>query len=492
MSLSSATLAATRFGYGPRAGETPPASAADLMRQLTRAAGTAPRFPEGGIAARKKEIALLSRMRLTFNRSPQGKDERSKTAYRKAYNARLIGMLTLDEHLRFVETVMSPNGFHERLAAFWMNHFAVNSTKTAMLRVLVPLYEAEAIRPAMTGRFADLARRAVLHPAMLLYLDQQRSVGPGSPRGRKAGRGLNENLGRELLELHTLGAGAGYTQDDVRNAALILTGLGIDRITQQTTFRADISEPGERQVFGGRYGGGSRSLADIEDMIEDLAADPRTRDHICRKLVRHFIADSPPGDVVDAMVEAWRDSGGLLQAVYQAMLDHPRSWSEPGAKAKLPFEFIVSSLRALGADEKALMPKPRPFTAAAGGEEMMAGAEPVTAMVPGTDPEPVRYRQVELTVPGSARLGQPLWRAPSPAGFADDMATWITAGQVTERIGWARRAVATFGKGADPRAFVRSTLADSARQDTIDTVARAPNRETGLMLALVSPEFNRR
>lgn len=243
-----------------------------------------------------------------------------------------------------MQAVLSPNGFYERLATFWTNHFSTRANKSLPMRMIVPLYEAEAIRPNIGGSFRDLPRVATEHPAMLIYLDQAQSQGPESARGMKQKKGLNENLGRELLELHTLGAGSGYTQADVRAAAMVLTGLTIDREEMDVAFRPGISEPGRHTVLGVSYGGAKRSRKDYLALLDDLAVHPKTAQHISRKLAAHFVSDQPPQEMVTAI-----RMDGDLTAVYGAMLDHPAARRDEGAKARQPFDYVVTGLRALNA-----------------------------------------------------------------------------------------------------------------------------------------------
>lgn len=323
---------------------------------------------------------------------------------------------------------------------------------------------------------------------MLFYLDQVRSVGPNSLQGMKANLGLNENLARELIELHTMGAGSGYSQEDVRAAALVLTGITFGVPAFKTVFRRQSAEPGVYQVLGRRYGGDKPSIERIYDLVDDLASREETRRHICRKLVTHFISDDPPASVMESMVAAWKQHDGHLLAVYRAMLEHPRSWDEEGLKARQPFDFVVAALRALNAPESAF--EPRKIA-----EEGLRPAADIAAlqdvMMITADGKPM-FGANPLSVGAIERLGQPIWSVPSPAGWEEGLSAWITASQVTERIAFARRLVARLGGDRDPRTFLETTMADAARADTIETVARAPNREVAMAMVLASPEFNRR
>jgi uncharacterized protein (DUF1800 family) len=506
MSLSFSTMAAIRFGYGFRPGETPPRSKDDLLSQVRVGAGIAPSFPVGGIEQRHQQLVdEQQQLKDIRNLDDQAKRDARKVIQRKSQE-----LLQRDADARLMQAVLSPNGFYERLATFWTNHFSTSTSKSLPMRLLVPLYEAEAIRPHIGGSFRGLLRSATEHPAMLVYLDQALSQGPDSPNGMKRSKGLNENLGRELLELHTLGAGSGYTQADVRSAAMVLTGLTIDRSAMETTFRPGLAEPGEHYVLGVSYGGRRRTPEDYLALLDDLAANPRTAQHVSRKLAVHFISDQPPQEMVDAMAEVWKKTDGNLMAVYGTMLDHPAAWRDEGAKARQPFDYIVTGLRAMNigdgdgnvgrfleanedTDDGDMIGQ-----GMATGEkaaENRNGAEPVPMDM--NDAAKIKHRkagQAARTLGSGAlrRMGQPTWRPPSPAGFEESFDAWITASQLAERLAWARRASAQFGAQQDPREFLKATLADAARDDTIRVVSQAPDRISGLTLVLASPEFNRR
>lgn len=478
MSLSSTTMAAMRFGYGFAPGQDAPRDADALIAQVQDGADSDVLFPDGGVAgARARMLDTLAELAEVRK---AGDDD--KAEMRRAINKRIAAAFARNGILRVCQAVVSPTGFNERLATFWCNHFAIGAQKATALRWLAPLYEVEVVRPKLGGSFRNLLQAAIRHPAMLIYLDQTRSLGPQSAAAKRGGGGLNENLGRELIELHTLGAEGPYGQGDVRSAALVLTGLTVQRKAMKTTFREARAEPGELQVLNTAYDGlpsERRTLA----LLDDLADHPATAQHICRKLVRHFIADDPPEPIVSAMTQVWKETDGDLTAVYAAMLDHPRSWQEDGAKMKTPFDFVVSGLRALGAGDGFFDQQ------AEAGDEMDADA------AGDGPPEPADRRRNQiraLTLAALRGMGQPVWLPPSPAGFSDDSATWLSPSQLSLRIAWARRASGAVALEQEPRAFLKAALADAARENTITLVSRAPDRRTGLALALASPEFNRR
>lgn len=490
MTTTFTTMASIRFGYGRRPGEAAPESVDALLRQVERGTRETCLFPHEGMEGRRARFSAYRELNVAY------KAARDKgvliTVGKRAinpYNIALINSMQRDRHLKVRQAAFSPNGFYERLVAFWCDHFTVDVRKGGIMRLLAPMHEAEAIRPHLAGSFSDLLKAAVLHPAMLDYLDQTASIGPNSPKGLESGRGLNENLARELIELHTMGAGSGYSQEDVRSAAYVLTGLWWYRApVYETVFRRRSAEPGVYRVLGKDYGGKRREIEQVYALLDDLAARKETRRHICRKLVVHFLADDPPQPVVEAMVAAWKRSDGRLLDVYRAMLEHPRSWEEEGRKARQPFDFVVAALRALDVPAKALEPVYGAKKADRPAADI-AVLEDVTMMT--ADGRPA-LRANWLSAGTVERFGQPIWSAPSPAGWEEGLSAWITASQLTERIAWARRLVARFGGEIDPRAFLEATMGDAARADTIETVSRAPNRAVGLAMVLASPEFNRR
>ena len=243
---------------------------------------------------------------------------------------------------------------------FWSNHFAVSADKPPIPAV-AGLYEFEAIRPNILGNFADLLIAAEQHPAMILYLDNQRSIGPGSTLGKRAGRfrrdqafGLNENLAREILELHTLGVDGGYSQDDVTTFAKVITGWSIGGATDRGRFsdgepgtfefREAIHEPGAKTVMGKRYAqdGLDQGIA----VLRDLAVHPSTAKFVSTKLARHFIADEPPASAVDRLANVYLESGGDLPSVYSTLISSDESWSQTLSKYKTPHDYVLSSYRA--------------------------------------------------------------------------------------------------------------------------------------------------
>src|SRR5262252_798402 len=243
---------------------------------------------------------------------------------------------------RFQRAVQAPVGFVERLVHFWSNHFCVSAAKGGFVRACAGSFEREAIRPHVLGRFTDMLKAVESHPAMLFYLDNAQSFGPQSPAGQRRQRGLNENLAREILELHTLGVNGGYTQADVTALARIITGWTFagreGRIGEPGTFVffALAHEPGDHELLGKTYPAGGMEQG--ESVLADLARHPATARHVATKLARHFVADEPPATLVDRLAKVFRDSDGDLKALAAALIDADEAWSVALAKMRTPEE----------------------------------------------------------------------------------------------------------------------------------------------------------
>lgn len=379
-----------------------------------------------------------------------------------ARQARRGGLRTLvrDElDARYRHAATTPDGFAERLVRFWSNHFAVSLDKRPALLYAAPM-EREAIRPNVFGRFEDLLVAVERHPAMLRYLDNVRSVGADSRLARRMdGRngkrelGLNENLAREILELHTLGVDGGYTQADVTELARAITGWStpaprelLDAVPSRAfVFRANAHEGGVRTIVGRRYAddGVDQGLA----VLRDLAIHPATARHVSTKLARHFVADDPPRALVERMTQAWLRSGGALADVYRTLVDSAEAWSPAARKFKTPDDYLVSALRALGTEA------------------------PITRLQP------------VLT-----QLGEPAFTPRSPAGFPDTAAAWSGGDALFKRIQVAQR-LATLAADPDPLATARTALGPRLDEATATTVRRAESARSGLALLFASPAF---
>ena len=242
-------------------------------------------------------------------------------------------------------------GFAERLVVFWSNHFCISANKGELARMWAGSFEREAIRPHVLGRFGDMLKAVEQHPAMLFFLDNQQSLGPDSRAGQNRKRGLNENLAREIMELHTLGVGGGYTQDDVTSLARIITGWTFAGRQGQLgapgsfVFNANAHQPGAQRLLGKIYE--NNGVAQGEAALADIARHPSTAKFIATKFARHFVADDPPPALVARLQDVFRKSDGDLRALATALVDSDEAWQAPLTKMRSPYEFLVATGRLL-------------------------------------------------------------------------------------------------------------------------------------------------
>ncbi len=385
-----------------------------------------------------------------------------EAAMKAAYDAmRLQARAVRQQDLAAViaRAVTTQDGFRERLVHFWADHFTVRS-KIGFSHHLVTPFVESAIRPHVTGRFADMLIAVTTHPEMLRYLDQIRSMGPNSERALRQDRGLNENLARELLELHTIGVNGPYSQTDVREMAELLTGLGWTP-ADGMRYRPDFAEPGAETVLGVTYSS-EASLSTVIDALEGLARHPATAAHIATKLAAHFVADTPDPDLVAALTFRFLDTGGDLLAMSETLLSHPAAQLPLKAKVKTPFQFISSSLRALGVT-----------------------GDTVTALETG---QLRRWILGPLTI-----MGQP-WEEPAgPDGWPEAAEAWVTPQGVAGRINWSMRAPRAFVEEVpDPRDFVRIALGPHAQESVVFAASAAEGLNEGVGIVLASADFQRR
>lgn len=350
---------------------------------------------------------------------------------------------------RFDAAAKAEIGFVERLVWFWSNHFCISADK--IVGMAGP-YEREAIRPHVLGRFADLLRAVESHPAMLFYLDNVESMGPNSVAGINRDKGLNENLARETLELHTLSVRSGYTQADVTSFAKVLTGWtwippGEPIHGGEFVFNARLHEPGAQTVLGGIYP--QAGVDQGRAVLADLARHPATAQHIARQLAAHFIADEPPPALVGKLAKSFNDSGGDLKELAKTLIAADESWTPRRQKLKAPAQWVAAVLRLTGAQATA---------------------------------------PIGLVMNVQATLGEPLWRPPAPNGFSDTEAAWIDG--VPKRLDIAN-IFAGRVPAADPLALLESSLGPLASPSSRATVARAETRRQALALLVMTPEFLR-
>lgn len=342
-----------------------------------------------------------------------------------------------DARSRLVSAATTRRPFAERLQLFWANHFTVSLAKGSV-RGLLGAFERDAIRPNIAGSFETLLRASAMHPAMLRYLDNNQSAGPHSRVVARSARraremqegprltGLNENLAREILELHTLGADSGrgpdgprggYTQADVTSFAAVLTGwrpAGLEGGSGRP-FDPAWHEPGPKVVLGKSYPEGPDALPQV---LHDLARHPSTARFLATKLARHFVADDPPAELVERLASVYLRSDGQLGEVYRELVRSPLAWNPAQPKLKTPEEFVVSTLRVLGVTERML-----------------------------------ERGEVGKLAAGIVAQGQRIHVAPSPAGWPDRAEEWLGPEAVWKRIEWATRVADRAGRNVDARSL---------------------------------------
>jgi uncharacterized protein (DUF1800 family) len=495
-----AALALHRFGFGPRAG-TMAAIASDprgaLLAELDKpntgkipdagliSSGAASRMTSDFTAERAakqkletkrqeavKELARQKAAKLTAD-SPMMQDPVSenagmeKTTDAKAAEAKpaeakttppqpqpetpMVENFFREAKAHYDGAVRAEIGFAQRLVWFWSNHFCVNADDT----VQAGAYEREVIRPHVLGKFVDLLIAAESHSAILNYLGNSASMGPNSVAGINRDRGLNENLGREILELHTLGVRTGYTQDDVVSFAKVITGWTTflpelpDR-GGEFLFYPRFHEPGPQTVLGKAYR--DTGLEQGKAVLADLAHHPATALHVATKLARHFVADEPPATLVETLRQKFVETDGDLWQVARALVMAPESWAPEQTKLKRPSEWMMTYIRA-------------------------AGFNGVNA---------------RLTAPALTRLGEPLWRPPSPKGFPDEEGAWIDG--IAHRLDTANAIAQNPAnqERLDPKAMLETALGPLASADTRSAVNRAETKQQAVTLLLMAPEFQRR
>jgi uncharacterized protein (DUF1800 family) len=469
-----AALALHRFGLGPRAGSIA-AIASDprgaLIAELDRAGagriGTADLLTSG-VAARaafayqqaQRAARQAERAAQQTNAAGSGAPEMQvqsgppSPAPRPAAGPGLPQQIYLAEAKARIDAALAADiGFVERLVWFWSNHFCVSADK-GNVRQICGAYEREVIRANVLGRFGDLLLAVESHPAMLIYLDNARSIGPASIAGLRQRRGLNENLAREILELHTLGVRTVYTQDDVTRFANVITGWTVVPFRQDPVrggefeFNPRMHEPGAQTVIGKSYP--DAGLEQGRAVLAALARHPATARHVASKLARHFVADEPPPALVERLAKRFLATQGDLKDVAKALVSAPEAWEAPRAKLKRPGEWVVGALRAVAAAPADIGP----------------------------------------VMQAHNLLGEPLWRPAAPKGFADESAPWLDG--LAQRLDIANQFARRFGAEADPREAFEEALAPIASDETRQTITRAESRPQALALLFMAPEFQRR
>jgi uncharacterized protein (DUF1800 family) len=446
MTTRDAFIAVNRFGLGARRGELADA-AGDPRGWVAQQLSAPPSLPAqlAGLPSSAAKIAELLELRQQVKEAKDAARQKDLVKSRREAFIAEAGARTLAQ-------INSEAPAVERLVAFWSNHFTV-SVRKPILAGVVGAFEREAIRPHVTGRFSDLLIAVLRHPAILVYLDNAQSIGPNSTAGKRRERGLNENLAREVLELHTLGVNGGYTQADVREFAKMLTGWSIGRLKAgdagRFTFYERAHEPGAKTLLGRRYE--PAGAAEAEAALAALARHPATANHIAFKMARHFVADQPPEPLVAALAKTFLDTGGDLRAMTDGLLHAPQTWAEPFAKVKTPTEFVVSALRMTGFE-----------------------GEPKTLV-------------------GALKLlGQMPFSAPSPAGWPDEGAKWVSAEALLQRAEFAMAVGRRAGDRLAADALLDGSIGPVAADATRAAVRRAPSRAEAVATLFACPEFQRR
>lgn len=458
-----AAIAANRFGLGLRPGElnTIGANGRDWLRAQLK--GPPPRLDDPQLRPSSEILVQALDLRREIQEQRRAKATGDDTAAVTKLPQLLRPVYVEEASARLRAAVATDRPFMERVTQFWTNHFAVSVDKNLILGLAGSL-EREAIRPNVLGNFGDLLLAVEQHPAMLLYLDNHVSVGPDSKAAlnrehqhaeRKTG--INENLARETLELHTLGVGGGYTQADVTSYAEVITGwsIGGDRghyrgEPGKFVFRDEFHEPGTKVVLGKHYSepGYEQGVA----VLRDLANHPSTARFIATKLARHFIADDPPQRAVERIAQAYTRSGGHLPAVYDALIDSPDAWAQPLAKYKTPSDYIISSYRGLQVPLESVRAPLAPFDL----------------------------------------LGQRTYSPGSPAGWPDRSADWDGASALMKRIEWADAVGQKLGSHRDAAGLAPQLLGETLTPATKTAIAHAASGAQAVTLLLAAPEFMRR
>jgi len=478
---AAAASAANRFGLGARPGDL---SSMDdpvdwLLSQARRAPAGSDAFDglPSSLDYLQRE-AELQRQRRTLRREaaralePGGPHDKPDKPLARLFVMAFGEDLRREATARWRVATSTDTPFSERLVRFWSNHFAVSVDKGPVRLYAAPM-EREAIRPHVNGRFLDLLLAVETHPAMLRYLDQAQSVGPdsmlaertdarlegGTIGGRPARKlGLNENLGREIMELHTLGADAGYTQADVTEFSRALTGWSMPTAMQRTrgigagstfVFRDAAHEPGTRTVLERHYP--DTGVDQARAILADLALHPATARHLSTQLARHFVADEPPPALIERMARAYLDSGGRLPTLYSVLIHSPESWVVGARKFRTPQDLVIAGLRAgtimIGA-------KPQPW------EGLLQ------------------------------RLGQPTFMPRSPSGYTDVAGDWIAPDALWKRVQVAEAMAERVPREhLDPQALALAALGPCLHRDTRVAMTHAEAPQQALAILFASPDF---
>ena len=441
-----------RFGYGPRGSDALAAEPAPdgldpdrVLAQLQMPDPPAEAYARPALADRLRLLAAARAERLGQNEG-RAPDRRPAEALKQ--------LEADDRRAWLLRAVAARAGFRERLVNFWANRLTVGSRK-GDLAFLVAAYHDDVARSHLAGTFPDMLAASAFHPAMLHYLDQSRSVGPGSRVGRRRSSGLNENYARDLLALHRMG-GRRYRPGDGTALARLLAGLG--PTPDGAGGDPGRVEPGEKTVLGRRYGEGAR---EIRRFLADLAMRPETADSVATALAVHFLSDRPDPDLIARMAALYLTHDGALIPLYRALLRHPAASDPVPHKVRSPHEYVAASLRALdlsGSETTPSGPLRRGWRAEAAMKDM----------------------------------GQPVFAPPGPDGWPEVSAEWISPPFLSARLDWAERLGRFTEDRVEPVALARHLIGPQDAQGTIAAVAQAERRWEGVAVLLGAPAFMRR
>jgi len=450
--ISPENIAVNRFGYGARGSElaqakTDPKKWLSSQLQLVRFSDKQPSSDDIFIAHAKfqKQKKLMKQQQNKAQSSQvREKNKRIKNGARKMYVQMSAASLK--------QAIISDHSVSWRLLDFFSNHFSVSTSGRLMLG-LSPTLEREAIAPNLLGNFADMLLAVEQHPAMLIYLNNEKSFGPNSRMAKKRKVGLNENLAREIMELHTLGVDGGYSQADVIELAKGITGWSVKRAKKEHgtgfVYRDYGHEPGTRTLLGMKYS--QRGLSQGQQMLRDLAMQPSTAHYVCSKIAHHFVSENPPQSLIEKMQKTWLNNQGNIKQVMLTLFNAEEAWLDTPQKFKTPREFVISTYRAIA-------------------------------------PNRINDRALFNAL---NNLGQTPFNAGSPAGFSDDESDWLGASALMARVEWSSLVTAQI-KRINAEKVMTTALGSSISQNTYQMVMRAESRQQANTLVLMSPEFQRR
>lgn len=432
-----------RFGYGPRRDAPQGSGGVDVDRVLAQLTA---RDPSG---AAWDQPALADRLALIAASVAQKK---ATGAIDAATGAALKQMVADDSDTYLARPVFAEAGFVERLVNLWANRITVSNVAGKLARYVLS-FRDDAIRPHIAGRYGDMVQAALWHPGMQLYLTQANSFGPQSEAGLRRNKGLNENLAREFLELHTMRDG--YTQDDVTQLAWLLAGMMSDDKGMRVDPRR--VQPGRKRILGEDYDD-SDPVAEINRLVQTVARRPETSQNVAFTLARHFVADDPPADLVAALAATYLAHDTALTPVYRVLLAHPAAQSPDRTKLRSPHEYAAAALRLTG----------------------LSPADPVW---------PKLTRKFPLSL---AAMGQAPFKALRPDGWPEVAKGWMTPPMLAARVDWAIDIARQTTGQINPVAMVDTALGPYASPLLRQSAGRAEQRWEGLVVLLASPEFSKR